>query len=286
VLENSWLTSVYRALPPSARRAAGRAKVAMKAVSTRSLRSRLFQDKAHLVPPLYLMDDGPRDYAEFKQDGVHAFEGFLAAGLGPEDRILDIGSGIGRKTIPLLDFVTEGSYEGIDVAERQVRWCSERITPAYPNFLFRHVDVWSKRYNPKGKTKPSEYRLPFADGEFDFLIVGSVFTHMFPADVRHYVSEIARVLKPSAKGWLTFFLLNEESLALIAAGQSTLDFAYQVEEGSRADNNDRLETAVAHQESYVLETFRQYGLAAEIEEYGSWCGRRASYCQDVVRLRD
>jgi hypothetical protein len=44
-----------------------------------------------MVPPLYLMQDGARDYAQFKQNGMDAFRTFLDLGLQPTDRILDIG---------------------------------------------------------------------------------------------------------------------------------------------------------------------------------------------------
>jgi ubiquinone/menaquinone biosynthesis C-methylase UbiE len=230
------------------------------------------------------MEDGIRDYTEFKQNGLDALQRFLQIGLRPTDKILDIGSGVGRKTLPLFDYLTTGSYEGIDPIPKQVRWCTEKITSRYPQFRFQQINVWSKLYNPSGKIKPSEYRFPFADGEFDFVIMGSVFTHMFPYDVNHYIGEVSRVLKSGGRGWITFFLLNEESLASLSAGRSTQNLIYEVEEGSRADNPNRLETAVGHSESIVLRMFRRHGIHPEIAEYGSWCGRPTDYYQDIVKV--
>jgi SAM-dependent methyltransferase len=237
-----------------------------------------------MVPPLYLMQDGPQDYAVFKQTGLGAFRKFLDFGLQPTDRILDIGSGIGRKTLPLLDFVVGGSYEGFDPVASQVRWCSEKITPRYPHFHFQRIDVWNKYYNPGGSIKPSEFIFPFRDGEFDFVILGSVFTHMFSPEMEHYADQIARVLKTGAHGMVTFFLLQPESESLIAQGKSTLNLIYEYENGSKADNNERLETAVGHQENLVLDMLERRGLKAEIVERGSWCGRVAKPYQDMIKI--
>ena len=250
-----------------------------------------FGDMAPLVPPLYLMKDGARDYPEFKQNGLDAFRRFVDFGLRPSDRVLDIGSGIGRKTLPLLDFLKDGSYEGIDPIAGQVKWCQEKITPRYPNFKFQKIDVWSKLYNPKGSVQPSEYVFPFPNEEFDFVILGSVFTHMFSSDVEHYTDEIARVLKKGGKGLITFFLLNPESESLIAEGKSTLNLIYEFENGSKACHPDRLEMSVGHPELFVLDMFERRGLKAEVAEYGCWCGRNAScdpkivdHYQDIIRI--
>jgi SAM-dependent methyltransferase len=237
-----------------------------------------------MVPPLYLMQDGARDYAEFKQNGLTAFQRYLDLGLRPTDRILDVGSGVGRKTLPLLDFVDGGSYEGIDPIASQVKWCTDKITPRYPNFRFQRIDVWNKLYNPTGLVKPSEFIFPFDDGEFDFIILFSVFTHMFSTEMQHYVDQIARVLKPGAHGIITFLLLNPESKLLIAEGKSTIQLTYEYENSSRADNPDRLETAVGYEENFVLDMFGRRGLKAEVSERGSWCGRTAGYYQDIIRI--
>lgn len=249
------------------------------------LKRKLFGNQAYLVPPLELMDDGPRDYAIFKQNGEEFFDIFVKlCGLKPNHRVLDVGSGIGRKTLPLLTYLTTGSYEGLDLVESQVKWCQDKISSEYPNFRFRRIDIWSGHYNPSGKVKASEYRFPFEDGEFDFVILGSVFTHMFAEDMKNYMSEISRVLKPGARGMISYFLLNSESKRLIAEGKSTLGIVYEVESGCKADNPNRLETAVGHDEGHVMELYEIFGMRTNIF-YGSWCGRAEflSY-QDIIVL--
>jgi SAM-dependent methyltransferase len=280
----SALKSVYHSLPPSVVRIGKQTVAVARSFRDEPLKRRVFGEKAYFVPPLYLMEDGARDFEEFERNGLDALRRFLSVGLKPTDRILDIGSGVGRKTLPLLDYLTTGSYEGIDPIAKQVNWCTKRITSRFPSFHFQRVDVWSKLYNPSGKIKPSEYTFPFADAEFDFVIMGSVFTHMFPGDVNHYIDEISRVLKSGGRGWVTFFLLNDESLASIAAGRSTQNLIHQVENGSRADNCNHLETAVGHPEQVVLGMFNHHGIRAEVAEYGSWCGRQSGYYQDTVKI--
>lgn len=248
-----------------------------------ALKQELFGDQAEFVPPLHIMDDGPQDYTIFKQSGEQALTLFTGrAGLKPSNRILDIGSGVGRQILQLLTYLTNGSYEGLDPIARQVRWCQERITPRYPNFKFQQIDVWSKLYNPTGVTRPASYVFPFADCEFDFVTLGSVFTHMFSRDISHYLSEITRVLKPGGRGMISYFLLNAESEQLIVEGRSTQNLVYTVEDGSKADNPLRFETAIGHREEAVREMYATLGLEIDGIEYGSWCGRASNYYQDIL----
>jgi len=239
-----------------------------------------------MVPPLRLMFDGPVDYAEFRANGAAYLRYYIQlCDLRPSSRMLDIGSGIGRKTVPLTRYLTPdgGRYEGFDIVKTGVEWCRRRISTRYKQFHFQLADIYNKHYNQRGTYKPSEYKFQFSDEYFDVVVANSVFTHMLPEDTANYVSEAARVLKPGGRCLVTFFLLNDESRSLIAAGRSSLDFRHQ-HGPYRTVNDDVPEQTVAYDESFVLDLLAERGLVLRPPvHYGSWCGR-ANYLdyQDIV----
>ena len=141
-------------------------------------------------------------------------------GLRPDDDVLDVGSGVGRIAVGLTDWL-RGRYEGIDVVRRGVEWCQQAITPRYPNFHFQVADLYNRHYNPVGRVPASDYRFPFEDQSFDFVVLTSVFTHLLPADRDNYISEIARVLRPKGRCFATFFLLNEEARQSLRDGRGS-----------------------------------------------------------------
>jgi len=187
--------------------------------------NKLFGHHASMIPPLKLMHDGPVGFEEFKTNGEEFFRYYTElCDFKPYERMLDVGSGIGRKTFLLTDYLNgEGSYEGLDIVKTSVDWCTERITRKHPRFKFQLIDVCNRHYNPTGRYKASENRFPFADESFDFVVLCSVFTHMLAEDVEHYLCEVARVLKTGGRCFITFFLLNESSLTLMRANKSSID---------------------------------------------------------------
>jgi ubiquinone/menaquinone biosynthesis C-methylase UbiE len=270
-------TAVKRLIPSSVKRA-------VRGYQETKQRERLFGDLAPLIPPVAGMFDGPAGLTEFKANG----EEFLAiyrelGGLQPSEAMLDVGSGIGRKTWALTQYLNDRAvYEGIDIVKAGVDWCRERITSRYPNFRFQQIDVYNGEYNPAGTCKPSEYRFPFPDGSFQFVTLGSVFTHMAPVDVEHYLSEVARVLAPGGRCLISYFLLNDESLALMREGRSAVDF-HVVLDGYRAISAEVPERAIALDEERIRAMYQRLGMTITRMEYGSWCGRTKyrSY-QDLV----
>ena len=127
-------------------------------------KARLFGDLAPLVPPVGMMYDGPPSLEEFKNNGEEFIRIYRnVCGLRPDEKMLDVGSGIGRKTLRLTQYFDDRAiYEGIDIAKSGVDWCREKITPRFPNFRFQQIDVYNKHYNTAGKYHASEYRFPFA----------------------------------------------------------------------------------------------------------------------------
>lgn len=245
---------------------------------------RLFGREAGFVPPLSLMYDGPAGYEEFKENGAEFLKYYVeVCDLRPDESMLDIGSGTGRKTLPLLGYLSErGSYLGMEIVKSGVEWCREKYA-AFPNFSFQEIDVYNQLYNPQGTCQAAEYKLPLADAQFDFVVLNSVFTHMMPAEVENYLSEISRVLKIGGRCLVSFFLINDESQRLIAAGVSSKDLTHKFAR-ARALSEAEPELAIGYEEDFVLDLYRQVGM--EVRQpihYGSWCGREhyLSY-QDLV----
>lgn len=226
---------------------------------------------------------GPANFREVGEEYVSYL--VELAGLRPTDRVLDVGCGVGRMALPLTRVLQDGgTYDGFDVMEAPIRWCREHVSPRFPHFRFQHVDVRNGFYSPAGAAAATEIRYPYEDASFDLVLLASVFTHLIPTERDHYLAEIARVLRPGGKCLASFFLLNEESLALIRAGLSPgLPFPHR-REGHRLNDAVHPEAAVAHDEAFVLRSYRDRRLTLDPSiRYGTWCGRLdgLSY-QDIV----
>lgn len=225
-----------------------------------------------------------------------AYRRFLIdlAGLRPDSRMLDVGCGYGRMALPLLDYVTDGSYDGFDVISENVQWCETNITAKRANFRFAWCDVRNGLYNPQGRWSPADYTFPYDDESFDVALLSSVFTHIRPAGMRRYVSELARVLEPGGRCLSTFFLLNDEARHLLARRGGTVRFPHSLQ-----DRDDELtyyasergvpEFDTGYDEDAVRRLFGEHGLAVvEPIHYGEWCGRadHLSFQDIVVAVRE
>jgi SAM-dependent methyltransferase len=259
---------------------------ALRVARERLRRRLMFGGLAPLVPPEELMHDGPPTYADFRANAEEFFRLYTGlGGLRPHERMLDVGCGIGRKTVRLTRYLNRrGSYEGIDIVKSGIDWCSRTISRRHPNFRFRHIDVFNRHYNPDGRQQAAGFKFPFADGSFDFVTLGSVFTHMLPKDTENYLGEVARVLRRGGRCLISWFLLDPDTDRLIRAGRSTLDFRHEVAGVCKCVNPADPEAAIGFDKAYVLDLYRRCGLTVrEPVNSGSWSGReRCLSYQDLV----
>lgn len=229
------------------------------------------------TPPKGLIFIGSGD---FKKIGEHYLDMFKTyGGLQPDYRVLDIGCGIGRIAVPLTNYLNnDGSYEGFDIVKRGINWCKKHISAHHPNFRFLHIDLKNDLYNTATNETAQHFRFPYADNDFDLVVLTSVFTHMMPDDVANYMHQISRVLKPGGRCIATFFLLNTASSEYMT-GNAAFRFSYDHGDYSLMDSRVK-EANIAYKEAYTQDLIRMAGLDIEKTLYGYWSGRPKNEAYD------
>jgi SAM-dependent methyltransferase len=238
-----------------------------------------------LVPPAHLRVYYYRIWSPkaFTRAGEVARTELTIRGLRPEHRVLDIGSGIGNLAISLAGYL-HGGYDGVEIHPEAVAWCQRTITPRHPSFRFHRADVASRAYNPHGLVPASAYRFPFPDQSFDFIFLASVFTHMLPDAVEHYLHEISRLLVPDGVCVASYFLLNDETRAGVDQGHSFMTFNVQHPSGlCRLHDATIPEAAVAIEETFVQRIHDVAGLRIRDIRRGRWWSGEADD-QDVLAV--
>ena len=241
----------------------------------------------NLIPPKRLATlYGADEAKDFTAIGDHLLM-MLAkyADVKSNSAVLDVGCGTGLMAVALTSYLKNGSYEGFDTIPAGVIWCQNNISQRFPNFHFQVADIYHESYNPRGKIQSINYRFPYDDSTFDVVILRSVFTHLRPKEVEHYLSEIARVMKNGGKCFITYHILNVETYGMMENKRSYFNFAYMVEENCFT-TDVCLEPQVAYDETYLRKVYREYGLKiTEPIIYGGWRrGKDATQLdfQDIV----
>jgi SAM-dependent methyltransferase len=206
-------------------------------------------------------------------------------------QVLEIGCGIGRDAIPLIELVgPTGSYVGTDVIRESIGWCQQNITALHPNFRFVWHDIHDSLHNPSGALQPKEVRLPADDASVDLVFAQSVFTHMLPDQFTHFLGEAARIVKHGGTVYATCFRVDDEILESARRTNLTqfdLRFEHEYEPGCFVNELEHLTGAVAYNDRQLDQFVRRSGLEFRGPvRLGAWSGHFA-VCfdgQDVLVL--
>jgi SAM-dependent methyltransferase len=128
--------------------------------------------------------------------------------LGERVDLLDIGCGCGRMARYLPGRPCR-SYRGFDRHPGMIKWCSDVLTPIDPRLRFDLVSVRSAYVawdHHDGQQDAESLTFPYPSNTFDSILMASVLTHMPFSEVRRYLSEASRVMRPGGKILLSVFL--------------------------------------------------------------------------------
>ena len=232
-------------------------------------------------PPGHLISGvGPGDYHEIGRHTVGLVE--RMAGVRARDRVLDVGCGLGRIAWPLSERLgRRGSYVGLDVVRAYTDWCRDHLGLDPRRFTFHHADIRTSLYNPDGEIEPEEFAFPWSDESFDLAIATSLFTHLMPEAAAHYLTEIARVLAPGGRVFMSFFLLDTRGREAAATGATYPTFGAPMEHGLLHDPAVP-ESAVAYDPQWLGGRLTAAGLQVVGVHAGKWKDPSGLDYQDVV----
>ncbi len=244
----------------------------------------LLSRRPPLVPPKGKIFTGQGDFVTAGSDLLANIKN--SCGLQPHHHVLDIGCGIGRMARPLTGFLSgKGKYEGFDVVSDGIDWCKNAYVK-HQNFRFLHIPLQNDLYNLDTPAKAEHFTFPYDDGAFDLVMLISVFTHMQPGEVKRYIAEIARVLKPGRFCFATFFLITPHSEAYLSASPEPF-FPHRDGDFFLHDSHVR-NANIAYRMSFVSEALAVNNLSIIKHHEGWWAGKTKDACmnfQDVLVIR-
>jgi SAM-dependent methyltransferase len=245
------------------------------------LQAQLRRNKFLPAPPPELTFCGDGDYRAIGAEFLGHF--VRLADLRPGERVLDIGCGIGRMAVPLTQYLfDEGRYVGVDIVRPGIAWCEKSISTVYRNFQFHHADLHHPLYNPAGRVSAANIRFPFEDASFDFICLTSVVTHIPSAVLANYAREVARLLAPGGRCFVTAFLVNPPARAALKLGTGRILIDPEQEGPEFHADPAAPMAAVAYCEDFLIEKFLRFGRRRVRKPvYGCWSGRQSAVFQDI-----
>ena len=213
--------------------------------------------------------------------------------LGPEERVLDFGCGIGRVLLQVANHLPPtASIVGMDIMPEVIAFCRDHISPIFDHATFDLIEGSNVHYDKyiKGATAKKKAEIIRTYGShFTKAYAFSVFTHVDLADFSTLLRFVGELLSPRGDFMFTCFLLTEYSRAAIKNKTAQFGFEHPKHEKGGdvfiGNAKDRL-AFIAFDLGLVEKMVYDAGLVISRVQYGAWrgCGFGSSL-QDIVVVR-
>ena len=168
---------------------------------------------------------GPTSREEYEFLGRFKRQTLIDLGMTEHVRLLDVGCGTGQLAEALQDFIADdGMYFGTDISAAAVAFCRKKFLR--PNFLFRKNEMTAV---------DADHHL------FDIIFLGSVFTHMYPDEIRAMLIDLRRSL--ASGGLIVADALVSPDVAVFAGNRSRVEI----------------------NEAHLMQVFRETGLDYRVQ---------------------
>jgi SAM-dependent methyltransferase len=237
------------------------------------------------IPPqeLRFMGEDERNFLEIGDGLLKTLK--TLSGFYPNAALVDIGSGYGRLAHALLRSGFIGTYHGLEILKVHSDWTQQNLSNS--RFKFSHIDIRNTRYNPNGVLDAAEVKLQKYSAKCDLIVLTSVFTHMYEAEIENYITCFADMLNPGGQVVCTFYLLNAERRQAIAEEKSKLSLPFILSPVARYHNASDPLLAIAFEPGWVEMVAQHSGLVVKSISYGHWCDgqpKTGQQYQDFVVL--
>ena len=148
-------------------------------------------------------------------------------------------------------------------------------------FRFQTFSLRSSHYNAEGSVRPEEFVFPWPENAFTLSFAVSIFTHLSGPATRNYLAEIARTLQPGGRLFATFYVLDEQSMQLVADSKTHPPFSVTTDDGMIGDAASP-EAAVAFHAQWLADALLSAGLTFDAFYPGRWRHLPVIAHQDIV----
>jgi len=123
---------------------------------------------------------GPATREQYEHLGRQKRQTLIELGMTPQSRVLDVGCGTGQLTEALIGHLDDqGRYLGTDISQDAVTFCQKKFHRH--NFAFMTNDMT---------------RVAVDGQQFDLIYLASVFTHMYPMEIKAMLLDLKRLMAP------------------------------------------------------------------------------------------